>query len=348
MGSDAPGGISPAMWQEAARKVQAAAKILVISHARPDGDAIGCVVALREVLRGLGKDVTAVLPDDVPARYNLLEETESIPNGADPAGVLNGLEPDLLIIADTAAQAQVEPILDFIQSCNAEKLIIDHHVTRDIEAQVGLFDPSAGATTVLLLEWFEAVGWKINHAAAEALFVGLATDSGWFRFSNTDSRLLRAAARLCQGWNVSPAKLCRRLYMSDSEPRVRLLAAMLNTLELYADGRLAVCVITRETFSRTGAQYWETEDLISEPQRIATVQVAALLIEEPDGKIRISLRSKDGPNVATIARRFGGGGHEHAAGARLHGALGRVKAELVAAITDQLGETSHGTQRPAT
>jgi len=328
--------LSAEMFATAARAVEGAERIFVTSHWRPDGDAIGCLVALREVFRGLGKEVITALPDCVPRRYELLAEKEPIPRWGSELFAADVGDVDLLVIADTAAWAQVEPIAEFIKSCNARRLIVDHHVTRNIEAEVGLFDPGAGATAVILFEWFRSVGWRLDDVAAEGLFVGLATDSGWFRFGNADARLMRVAAELVGGWRVSPARLYRRLYMSDPASRVRLLAKMLGTLELHIDGKLAICCLTREMFREAGAEYWETEDLINEPQRIGTVQVAALLIEDPDGKVRISLRSKDGPDVAEIAREFDGGGHEHAAGARIAGNIEQVKRRLIEVVAAKL------------
>ena len=184
-------------------------------------------------------------------------------------------------------------------------------MTHDIPAQTELYDTTAGATGLVLFDWFTAAGWQINRAAAEALFVAMATDTGWFRFSSADARLYRAGG----GPHRAPRRQAQRaatsrLYMSESPARMKLLAGMLGSLEMHANDQLAVCAVTREMFARTGAQYWETEDLINEPMRIGPVRVTVLLIEEPDGKVRMSLRSKDAVNVAAIAQQFGGGGHQ--------------------------------------
>ncbi len=318
--------------ERATRCIEAAGRILVMSHWRPDGDALGCVVALREVLRGLGKQVLAGVPDDVPGRYSFLAKAERLPNLAKEVDLLKGFSPDLVIIADTSAKAQVEPIWPYLHASQAQRLIIDHHVTHDIPATAELYDTAAGATGLVLFDWFGAAGWEINPTSAEALFVAMATDTGWFRFSSADARMYHTAGQLIERYGVRPSELYQQLYMNESPNRSRLLGGMLASLAMHADNHLAVCAITREMFAGSGAQYWETEDLINEPMRIGSVRVTALLIEEPDGKVRLSLRSKDSTNVAAIANQFGGGGHERAAGARTVGPLEATKARVIAAV----------------
>lgn len=329
--------IDPEVLACATRAVDSARRILVTSHWRPDGDALGCIVALREVLRTLGKEVLAGVPDDVPGRYSFLAAAEPLHNLVREADTVRDFAADLVLIADTSAKGQVEPIWPFLQDCPASRLIVDHHVTHDIPAQTELYDTTAGATGLVLFDWFAAAGWQINRAAAEGLFVAMATDTGWFRFSSADARLYRAGADLIERHGVKPNELYQQLYMSESPARMKLLAGLLGSLEMYANDQLAVCTVTREMFDRTGAQYWETEDLINEPMRIGPVRVTVLLIEEPDGKVRMSLRSKDAVNVAAIAQQFGGGGHQRAAGARAPGPLDTTKAQVIAAVLKSLG-----------
>lgn len=329
--------IDPEVLARASRAIEGPRRILVTSHWRPDGDALGCVIALREVLRKMGKEVLAGVPDDVPGRYSFMAASEPLPNLVREVERVRDFGAELVIIADTSAKGQVEPIWPFLKECPASRLIVDHHVTHDIPAQTELYDTTAGATGLVLFDWFVAAGWTINRVAAESLFVAMATDTGWFRFSSADARLYRAAGELIDRYGVRPNDLYQRLYMSDSPARMRLLAGLLGSLEMHAGDQLAVCSVTRELFARSGAQYWETEDLINEPMRIGPVRVTVLLIEEPDGKVRMSLRSKDAVNVAGIAQQFGGGGHQRAAGARTEGPIEATKAQVIAAVVKALG-----------
>lgn len=334
--SDRTNPIDSNVLQKAGRCIEAAGRIVVTSHWRPDGDALGCVIALRETLRGLGKTVLAGVPDDVPGRYKFMEGPEPLANLARQADSIGGFQPDLVVIADTSAKAQVEPIWAALQACPSPRLIVDHHVTHDIPAATEVYDTTAGATGLVLFDWFTAAGWQVDRVAAEALFVAMATDTGWFRFSSADARMYRAAGGLIERHGVRPNELYQQLYMNESPNRARLLGGMLGSLQMHAGDRLAVCAITREMFAASGAQYWETEDLINEPMRIGSVRVTVLLIEEPDGKVRMSLRSKDSVDVAAIARQFGGGGHHKAAGARTPGPLETTRSAVIAAVTQAL------------
>src|SRR5206468_3386868 len=160
--------------------------------------------------------------------------------------------------------------------------------------------------------------------APDALFVGIATDTGWFRHSNTDGRALAAAAELAAG-GVKPHQLFEALYQHDSAGRVRLLGAAIETLEVHG-GMLAIMALDSHAFSRCGASLSNTEDVVNEPLRIESVMVSILFVEQPDGVVRMNFRSKppylsEGPtsrdiDVAAIAATFGGGGHRRAAGAR--------------------------------
>ena len=175
----------------------------------------------------------------------------------------------------------------------------------------------------------EHAGWPIDRQVAGALFTGLATDTGWFRFANADRAVYLTAAKLIKA-GASPVELYERLYLSDSAARARLIGAVLSSFELLADGRLAVMRITQEMLNRCGATREMTEEIINEPQRIGSVIVCLLIVEPAgDGPVRVSFRSKRGLDVAAIAARFGGGGHERAAGARIPGTMAAVAAQVI-------------------
>ena len=160
-----------------------------------------------------------------------------------------------------------------------------------------------------------------DRSSATLLYTGLATDTGWFRFSNADSAAFATGGRLVDA-GARPNELYELLYLNEPEPRVRLIGEVLSSFELLAGGRLAVIRLTRDMIARCGATQQMTEDIINEPQRIGSV-VACLLLAEPDGEgpVRVSFRSKRDVDVEAIARQFGGGGHARAAGAKIPGTL---------------------------
>jgi bifunctional oligoribonuclease and PAP phosphatase NrnA len=176
----------------------------------------------------------------------------------------------------------------------------------------------------VFLDFCTYAGWPITKKAAEGLFVAIATDTGWFHLRNTDSRVFRRCADLIE-MGIDSSDLHRKLYESFSYPRFKLMVVMLNRVELHFDGRYASQYLRREDFEHTGAAYRDTENLINECQRISSVSVSALFMEQRDGRIRCSLRSRpDGQrperavmDVNEIARQFGGGGHKMASGTYL-------------------------------
>ncbi len=317
-------------------RLRSADRIVLTAHARADGDAIGCVAALNRVLTQEGKAVSAYLHEALPQRYAFLPATAGIEVWA-PASAADVLaRADLLLIADTCSRAQLGDIAESIGEAAVHTLAIDHHQTRDDVVDEVWSDPGAGACAQMVVGLCDRAGWAIDEAAAVLLYAGLATDTGWFRFSNADAAAYSCAARLV-GAGARPNELYERLYMNEPPARARLIGAALSSFELHAGGRLAVIRVTRDMLAACGATRDMTEDLINEPQRVGSVMAAVLLVE-PDGDepVRVSLRSKRDVDVARIAASFGGGGHQRAAGARIAGEFDAVAARVTAAMTEAI------------
>lgn len=170
---------------------------------------------------------------------------------------------------------------------------------------------------------------------AESIFIAVATDTGWFKFGNADSRIFHTAAELIE-MGVHPNDTYRRLYQSFTPARLKLMTRMLEHLTLHAEGQIAMQYILRKDFDQTGASGPDTENLIDECQRIQSVEVAVLIVELADGKFRCSLRSKGKVDVRAVAQPYGGGGHTLAAGVTLPGPLDNVMNTLLADITRQM------------
>jgi phosphoesterase RecJ-like protein len=216
--------------------------------------------------------------------------------------------------------------------------VVDHHATADDVGALQWLDTTAAAAGVMVVELIDAVDWAIDARAAEALLVAMTSDTGWFRFANTDGRCLRAAGRLFDA-GVRADVLYRRLYQSDRPERLRLMARVLAGLELHCGGRLAVMALRRRDLAETGARPDETENLVNEALRIGSVESAVILIESPENdEVRVSLRSRNAVDVAAVARCFGGGGHARAAGLRVSVDLDELKRRLVDAFAERLGE----------
>jgi phosphoesterase RecJ-like protein len=310
---------------------------LVVSHERPDGDSFGAIAAVSLALQRRAAEPAAVLFEPLPARYAFLAPAATWYVWDEVRDVL-AVECDALVILDTCALTQLESLGPFLQQA-PRTLVVDHHATRDPigtrEGDLRLFDETASATCLILAEWIRSVGLELDELLATALFTGIATDCGWFRFSNTDARTMRMAAELVEA-GADGGRIYHALEQQEPLAKLRLIAHMLNRLELKADGKLAVMYLRRADFEATGADSSMTENLVNEATRLGCTEATLLFTEEPDHTVRVNFRSKQRLDVSEIARRFGGGGHARAAGARLRGDWDAVVPRVIAEVSELL------------
>jgi phosphoesterase RecJ-like protein len=310
---------------------------LVVTHRRPDGDALGSIVGLTRVLGALGLAPQPVLYEVLPQRYQLLADMVPWRRWDLEREELTA-SCDALIIVDTCAYAQLEPLREYLQHA-PRVLVIDHHPTRDelgLRANdLRLIDEDAGAVCLLIGELAQALSVPMDPPLGTALLVGLGTDTGWFRFPNTDARLLRMAAAAVEA-GAPPNPVYRYIYEQDAPERLRLIGRMLQNMELLAEGRLVVLKLRRSDFAAVGADGAVTEDLVNEVGRLAGLEASLLFMEEPDGTVRVNFRSKQALDVAALAQEFGGGGHARAAGARPTGAFDDVVQTVTARTLAEL------------
>ena len=326
-------------FHKAIELIDKSGSILITTHTKPDGDACGCMAALAEAFATPGKKVQLLPVSSVPQWYAFLFN-EKVPMLGEDVSVEQLTEGhlgqfDLLIIVDTNSYSQLPKLEQYIKHIKKPILVIDHHVTSDSLGDVELVDSGAAATGLIVYDLFKYANWQVTEKIAQALFVAIATDTGWFKFSNTDSRVFRTCAELLNA-GANPTELHHNLYENFSAQRFRLMLAMLNTLELHFDGRYATQHIMQQDFIRTGTTYKDTENLINECQRIGTVEVAALFVELKDGRIRCSLRSKGSVDVSDIAAKFGGGGHKMAAGTYLPSPIEDAMRLICEQVADQM------------
>jgi phosphoesterase RecJ-like protein len=321
--------------------INASKKVLITTHLRPDGDACGCVRAMMEGLSSMGKQVQPLLLSPLASWYEAMF-TRKIPvlgndiKKEELAAQLADI--DLVVIVDTNSLVQLPGLEDWLKAVRAagkKILVIDHHVTGDNLGDIELIDDAASAAGEIVYDFFKAVGWAITPAVAEAIFIAISTDTGWFKYGNADSRIFHTAAELIQ-IGVKPNEIYRRIYQSFTPSRLKLMTRMLEHLELHENGHVATQYILRKDFDETGSTGPDTENLIDECQRIQTVEVAVLFVELADGRFRCSLRSKGRVNVRQIAQKFGGGGHTLASGVNLQGPLDSAKASILNEIRLQL------------
>ena len=330
-------------FKKAADLINNSGNVLLTAHTKPDGDACGCIVALSNILQSMGKQSRTLMLSQMPDWYDFLfaQKPPVLGEDIDLNQLTDGSfgEFDLIIIVDTNSLSQLPKFDQYLKQFDKPVLIFDHHATADDLGNVELVDSSAAATGLIVYDLIRYAGWDVTETIAEALFVAVATDTGWFQFSNTDSRVHRACSELIDA-GAKPIEIYHNLYQNFSYARFKLTVAMLNTLQLHLDGRFAIQHISLSDFEQTGATLKDTENLINECRRISTVETAAMLVELKDGRIRCSLRSTGGIDVSEIAAKFGGGGHKVAAGTFLPGPLEEAKKIILKEVTEKIRSLS--------
>ncbi|MCB9357269.1 MAG: bifunctional oligoribonuclease/PAP phosphatase NrnA [Calditrichaeota bacterium] len=298
---------------------------MITSHVRPDPDAIGSVLALREAVFQSGGTPTCIMEDSCPRRCLSLAGADDIVT-ADSAGEQAPF--DVAIIVDCGNQERIGDVLRFL-STSARIANIDHHISNTRFGDVVLLDTDASASGEVLHGIFHNLGVKLTPTIAASLLAGILTDTGRFRHTNTTPEALRVSAKLVEA-GASLSELTEQLYFTIPSADVRAMAKILGTLELFESGRIA-------TMHVDGQHTVEDPDhLVDLCRAIENVEVAVLFSEMRDGRIRVSMRSKTNVNVSEIASSFGGGGHERAAGFRMFGTIQSVQQRLLPVLRSAL------------
>jgi phosphoesterase RecJ-like protein len=322
-------------------KLKSAKKILLTTHVRPDGDALGTVAAMSLALRALGMQTEILLLSHLPTKYGfVLNEPGLAHYDAEkgwPAGLdLNAF--DTLLVCDTGTWSQLPGMKERVEAFGGQKLVLDHHLTQENWADLKLVDTAAAAAGEIAAEVIEALGVAIDAAIAQALYVAVVSDTGWFEFSNTRPQTHRLAARLMET-GIDTDRLYQRLNQNERAARLRLQARAMQSLELLAGDRVAVMSVGKDDFAAAGARVTDTENMVNVPLMVGSVGVSVLITDDPDsgGIVRVSFRSKGQIDCAAFAQQFGGGGHARAAGAKIKGTLAEVRTTLKNKLAAALG-----------
>jgi len=318
-----PGG-TRVVPEAVVRALGDSSRILLTSHANPDGDAIGSELALARILGSLGKRTTIWNLHPVPTLFAQLPGAESIVIGDHPPdGFPEQFDLVVALECPTLDRCGIEEPLSALPIVN-----IDHHLGNSHYGAALWVDAEQPAVGVMVADLAEALGAEIDVDAANCLLVALNTDTGGFRFANATPAAFEAAARLVRH-GAQIETVSRWLYESQPEGAVRLLGELLATLRRHRDGEIATVYLTREMFSRSGAAIGDSEGLIDTPRAIEGVSAVVLFRELADDSWKISLRSRGPVDVQAIARRHGGGGHLNAAGCRFQGTLAAAERTFV-------------------
>ncbi len=303
--------------------------ILVATHKNPDGDAIGSLIAMGLCLDVLNKKTTLYNESPIPAVYRFLPATNRVVRN------LKNENYDLAVILDCGDLQRIGKAVSVVRQVPVI-VNIDHHITNTRFGHFQLIDTSACATAEIVYRLIKQMDVPFDKAIATSIYTGILTDTGSFRFSNTN----RAAFSICQemvGLGVDPYIIAQHVYGTYSMGRIKLLNLALDSIEISDNGKLSIMTLTQDMLNETHTQAEDVDGLINYAKRIEDIKVAALILEHRNSKkklsafnrFHISLRSNGSVDVASIAASFGGGGHSSAAGFSIESTLSDIKLQLL-------------------
>ena len=314
---------------EAAAAIWGSQSIVLACHVNPDGDALGSMLGLALSLIPLGKDVVCLSEDGVPDILRFLPGAELVQRTTAVSAF------DLALVVDSGELARVGETVQPLIARARSVVDIDHHVTAGAFGDVRVLDAGAASTAEIVYGLLETLAVPITTEVATCLFTGIITDTGSFRFQNVTPNTLRVAAKLLEA-GAPPAQISEQVFENRTYPATRLLGHALSSLTQTDDGRVLWAHITAADFQTLGATDQDTEGVVNYVRGVRNAEVGILFREMGNGKVRVSLRSRETVNVAEIASQFGGGGHRMASGCTVEAPLADAEQAVVRAVVAAL------------
>ncbi len=312
------------------RQLANSKKVLLASHSNPDGDAIGSLIAMGLALKAANKEISLYNESPIPAVYRFLPSVKHITKYIDKSALF-----DTAIILDCGDLQRIGEAVSIVSNISVI-INIDHHITNTHFGSLQLIDTHASATAEIIYRLIKGMKIPIDKSIATCIYTGILTDTGSFRFANTN----QAAFAICREMTesgVKPYDVARHVYGTYSLGRIKLLNLALDTIEISSNGKLSIMTITQNMLEQTGTQPEDADGLINYARGIEDVKVAALIQEHKNGNLNskqierfhVSLRSDGTVDVAAIAAAFGGGGHFSAAGFGTEETLSSIKTKII-------------------
>lgn len=319
--------------ERACAKLLESERILLTSHRRPDGDGTGSMAGLASLLRARGKTAVIYSVDPIARRYKWLPlvntTVHTIPFDE---------RFDCTIVVDCADIALLGDTLPPPEVCGT-LITLDHHASGHPFGDIAVWDPAASAVGVLVHRIAERLGWAITVEAAVPLYVSLISDTGGFRHANTNSEALHVGSRLIAA-GVVPSTIAASLDERPSPGKLRLLGAVLSTLELHCAGRVGMLSVTTEMVEGARASWEDIEGMVNWGRNADGAQVGVLLTTAKGGGVRVSMRSRtDRVDVGKVCMTLGGGGHPGAGGCHINADLATTKEKVVRALDAAFNRT---------
>jgi phosphoesterase RecJ-like protein len=321
-------------WKAFVDQVGHYESFVLVSHIRPDCDALGSELGMAEVLRSVGKTVRIINAHRTPPALQFLDPAGNIEVLGDDVEA-EDISTDCIMVLDTSAWAQLGDMGDVIRASSADKMVLDHHVGEDDLGATMYKDYQAEATGTLVVQAADALKVPLARSYAVQLFAAIATDTGWFRFGSVTAETYRVVARLIDA-GVVPSEVYGDLYERDTLGRLRLRGLILSRTTSELDGALMHTYVQKEDFAATGAEASDTEDAINLTLAVRGTQGAVIFVGQLRGGFKLSFRSRCAMDCNEIARQFGGGGHKAAAGAFLEGTLDEVRERVLPVVREAM------------
>lgn len=320
------------MYKEAKQAIKEAKTIYISGHVRPDGDAIGSAISMYLCCKNLGKDVKVVMPE-YGRRYNFLKELKETVKSVEEDGY------DLLICVDTSSDEHLA--ISQEDKKKAKKVIVfDHHKNSRVEADIRVINDEAPANCEIMFDFYKKSKFKIDSKMAGYLYLGLLTDTGSFNYKRTTSDTYRIAADLID-LGADFVEICKKINDTCTEARLKVVSYIVNNMELYYDGKVRMCVMTKEQLERINATENDMEGIVNYLRMIENTEVAIFMRETENDGYKVSIRTEGRVDGAKIAIEFGGGGHIRASGFETKDAE-KTKQELLKVIGVELNGEING------
>ena len=292
---------------------------LILTHAHPDGDTLGCGLALKEALTSIGKTARVCCGDSIPAKFGYMGSADS-----------DDLSFDTVVAVDVADTKLLGKELEEKYGGRVD-LCIDHHGSNRLYAERTLLDASAAAACEIILQVIRQLDVEITKKIADCIYTGLTTDTGCFRYSNVTPRTMHMAAEMIEA-GAENAKINTVMFETKTRTYAALERLALDGMKMYFDEKCAFITITQEMFLISGSDESETDAIASLPRQIEGVKVGVTMREKPDGTFKVSMRSNEDINVSEICALMDGGGHPRAAGCTVNGPVDRATETVLSNI----------------
>ncbi len=330
------------MWQEIVDIINEGKKFIITTHLFSEGDAIGSEIALKRFLCGLNKDAVIVNNEALPAVYRCFDTDRDVKFLRDKDVNINLNDFDAIFIVDVADWSQLGDFADMIKASSITKVCIDHHASNPGYADVNVIDKDASSAGELISDLITHMNGEITLEVATPLYLSIATDTGWFKFSNTSAKALKICSDLINA-GVKSEIIYEQLFQNKHMSYLKLLNSTLGILRPECDGQAVWTKITKEMIKSSGVPFVDTDVIIDLIRAVKEVEVVIIFREIGNRKTKVSFRSKHTINVAKLASDFGGGGHVRAAGASMNQPIDTAIGNVISGVKEYFEDNTAST-----